>query len=159
MKPVEFNFSKLLTSNITFREKVNILENELRKFPQIEQDLTHRFADGLYSRELFIPKGSLITGKIHKFEHLSFFTKGEITLMTEADGVRRLKAPMTLISKPGTKRIFFTHEDTIWTTVHATREVDVETLEAHLVAETFEEFELFLLEKSKAEKCLSSRPE
>jgi hypothetical protein len=34
------------------------------------------------------------------------------------------------------------HEDTIWTTVHATDETDLEKLEEEIIAKTFEELEM-----------------
>lgn len=118
--------------NIPTIEKIFRLEREMVKFEQLEILTTHYFAEGLYAREIFIPKGVLLTGKIHKTEHLNILSKGEITVWTE-DGMKRLKSPYTLVSKPGTKRVGFAHEDTIWTTIHATKETDLEKLELELI--------------------------
>lgn len=118
--------------NIPTIEKIFRLEREMVKFEQLEILTTHYFAEGLYAREIFIPKGVLLTGKIHKTEHLNILSKGEITVWTE-DGMKRLKSPYTLVSKPGTKRVGFAHEDTIWTTIHATKETNLEKLELELI--------------------------
>jgi hypothetical protein len=118
--------------NIPTIEKIFRLEREMVKFEQLEILTTHYFAEGLYAREIFIPKGVLLTGKIHKTEHLNILSKGDITVWTE-DGMKRLKSPYTLVSKPGTKRVGFAHEDTIWTTIHATKETDLEKLELELI--------------------------
>jgi hypothetical protein len=99
----------------------------------------HYFANGLYAREIFIPKGTLLTGKIHKTEHLNIVSKGEISVLTEA-GPQRVKAPFTIVSLPGTKRVGYAHEDTVWTTIHATTETDLEKLEAELIAESHEQY-------------------
>jgi hypothetical protein len=92
--------------NIPTIEKIFRLEREMVKFEQLEILTTHYFSEGLYAREIFIPKGVLLTGKIHKTEHLNILSKGDITVWTE-DGMKRLKSPYTLVSKPGTKRVGF----------------------------------------------------
>lgn len=127
-------------SSLQTRKDIDILENELTKLPQVEIIPTHRFAEGLYVREIVIPKGTLLTGKIHKASHVNIISKGDITVMTE-DGLMRIKAPFTMISKPGTKRVGYAHEDTVWTTVHATQETNLEKIEETLVCMTHEEME------------------
>jgi hypothetical protein len=106
--------------------------------PVPEAGVTHYFADGLYARELFIPKGTLLTGKIHRTLHLNIISKGDISVLTE-DGMKRIKAPCTIVSKPGMKRVGYAHEDTVWTTIHGTHETDLEVLEHKLIAPSYEE--------------------
>jgi hypothetical protein len=45
--------------------------------------------------------------------------------------LQTLEAPASFISEPGTKRVVFTHEDAIWTTIHPnpTDETDLKKLE------------------------------
>lgn len=151
-KPTRAAIQEILQSNDSTRNKIDTLETELRKLPQIEIETTHRFAEGLYAREIFIPKDTLLTGKIHKFEHINFITKGEISVLTE-DGVKRIKAPFTMVSRPGTKRVGYAHEDTIWTTVHATSETDPEKAEAALVVDSFDDLTIEEIKKLEIEKC------
>lgn len=120
------------------REEILALENEMRKLPPLEIKTTHHFSKGIYAREIFIPKGTLLTGKIHKTEHLNIISQGDISVYTE-DGPKRIKAPCTIVCKPGTKRVGYAHEDTIWTTVHGTQETDLGKLEEELIAENFEQ--------------------
>jgi quercetin dioxygenase-like cupin family protein len=98
----------------------------------VEIEPVHYFADGLYGREITIPAGTVLTGKIHRGEHLNFLMKGDITVWTE-DGMKRLQAPAVIVSKPGTKRVGFAHTDTVWVTVHASEETDLAALEATLI--------------------------
>ena len=51
-----------------FKRKLSLveLENALRSFEQVDAPVTHNFADGVYVRELLIPKDSLIIGKRHR---------------------------------------------------------------------------------------------
>src|SRR3989304_10497708 len=103
----------------TLREKVLRLEEVLSQYPQLPEDVYHHFAPGIYMRELRIPKGAVLTGKIHRTAHLNILAKGEISVLTE-HGVKRLVAPCVIESSHGIKRAGFAHEDTIWITVHAT---------------------------------------
>ena len=123
------------------RENILALEDAMRKEPdQLTIVPVHYFADGLYAREITIPKGAVLTGKIHLFEHINIISKGDISVLTE-EGVKRIKAPATIISQPGIKRVGYAHEETVWTTVHACRVADAEEAEKLLVVDTFEEFE------------------
>src|SRR4030042_1780388 len=74
--------------------------------------LKHSFADGMYIREIFLPKGMLFVTKIHKFTHPYFMLKGDCSVLTE-EGPVRIKGPFSGITNAGTKRIIFTHADTI----------------------------------------------
>jgi len=100
------------------RSKILALESAIGELPQCDLPLTHHFTPGLYVREMFIPKGAVLVGKIHRHEHVAIISKGDISVMTE-HGVKRLQAPMTFISKAGIKRVGYAHEDTIFITVHA----------------------------------------
>lgn len=119
------------------RRKILFLENEMRKHPQVEIQPVHYFAKGLYAREIYIPKGTLLIGKIHKSEHLNIISKGDISVVTEF-GTKRIVAPFTMVSQPGTKRVGYANEDTVWTTIHATEETDMEKIERELIAENYE---------------------
>ncbi len=103
-----------------------------------ECPLTHTFVDGAYVREINMPKGMLISSKIHKVTHPYFILKGECSILTE-EGVKRIKAPFYGVTKAGTKRILYTHEDTQWVTVHVTKETDLEKIEGEIIAKTFDD--------------------
>ena len=94
---------------------------------QIELPLKHSFSPGIYARELEIPEGTLLIGKIHKHRHHNFLMKGEIIVITENGGMELLQAPLTIVSEPGTQRVGYALTDTLWTTVH-TNESNTEDL-------------------------------
>ena len=81
--------------------------------------LTHTFTPGLYSRQIFMPAGSMLTSKIHKTEHQFIVSSGRVTVYSESGSVETLSAPHIGITKPGTRRFLLVHEDTTWTTFHA----------------------------------------
>jgi len=116
-----------------WREKIAVLVRGLGKLPQVECPLKHYFAPGVYLREILMPAGAIVIGKIHKTEHFNIIQKGSVSIMGE-DGVRhRLDAPCTFVSKPGIQKTLYIHEDTVWSTVHLTEERDLEKLEAMLI--------------------------
>ena len=119
----------------SLREKIDTLEALMLREPQVEIEPVHYFAHGLYAREITIKAGTLLTGKIHRTEHLNIVSKGRIIVWTE-DGMKEVAAPFTMVSRPGTKRVGYALEDTVWTTVHATTETDLAKLEAELIAPT-----------------------
>jgi hypothetical protein len=102
--------------------------------------LTHTFANGLYVRQITVPAGVLLVSKIHKFSHAAFLLKGEISIFG-TEGVSRLKAPASIITPAGTKRVVYHHEDTVFTTVHATDKTDVAEIEDEIIAKDFDELD------------------
>lgn len=105
--------------------------------------LIHRFADNVYAREILLPAGTIVIGKIHRYGHLNIISKGHVSVLTE-DGVEELRGPMTFISKPGTKRVVYAHEDTVWTTIHGTRHTDPDRVEEDIICKTFAEYDRLL---------------
>ena len=91
----------------------------LNNFDVVECPLNHTFTPGLYIREIFMPKDSVITSKIHKTEHPFIVSKGVVSVSIDAGEWQLIEAPYSGITKPGTRRILWVHEDTIWTTIHA----------------------------------------
>lgn len=140
--------TKELAKDIS-REKLMVFQEELAKQPGAffgDNDscpLTHKFAPGVYVREIFIPKGTCVVGKIHKHEHPNFLMSGDVLVVTEGEGRQHLKAPLSMISKAGTKRIVFALEDTVWITVHATEETDLKKIEDFVIAKSYEDYEQF----------------
>ena len=144
---------------IQFRHNVLVLQegliNKIAK-GEIESTLddctlTHHFSPidekygcGTYAREMFIPKGTVIIGKIHKHQHLNFIMKGKVSVATEF-GKKYFEAPHVFISEVGLKRAVYAEEDTIWVTVHLTEhqgEDNLSKIEEEVIAPTYEEMGL-----------------
>ncbi len=94
------------------------LERLITAAPQTEIPPVHHFSDGIYAREIMIPAGTVLTGKMHRTQHINVVSRGDITVWTER-GMKRIRAPFTFVSQPGTKRAGYAHEDTVWTTFHS----------------------------------------
>jgi hypothetical protein len=97
-----------------------------------ELPLEHFICNKTYTRQITLPKGMMLTGKVHNFDHTSILSQGEVTIMT-SEGTTRIKAPATWISKAGTKRLIYVHEDTIWSTIHQSEHTIIEDLENEIV--------------------------
>ena len=108
------------------------LQEVMAQMPNLEMQTNHYFSDGMYCRELLIPAGTTLVGKVHKKEHLCILSQGEMTIV--GDGYRKtITAPCIFNSTPGAKRAGFAHSDSIFVTVHATKETDMALLEQELV--------------------------
>ena len=124
------------------REQLLNFQAFLTDCEQGEYPLRHFFAEAQYGREITIPAGHLIVGKIHKHAHLNLISKGECTVVTEF-GSYRIKAPHTFVSEPGTKRALYTHSETVWTTIHTTLERDLAKIEEEIIAPSFGDYDSF----------------
>ena len=102
----------------------------------------HFFSPGVYARELFIPKGYVLTGAIHKYPQLNIMSKGVLDILTD-DGWKRVEAPFTVVSPANTKRLAYAHEDTVWTTILGTDETDVDVIRKEFTCDTEEEYRAF----------------
>ena len=117
------------------RQQIVKLESYLRQLPQLEIQTNHYNVAGLYAREILIPAGTVLTGKVHKAEHLNIVSQGEIVVWTE-QGMRRVKAPCVIPSYPGAKRVGLALVDTVWVTIHATDKTDPAEIEAELIEDS-----------------------
>ncbi len=96
--------------------------------PGIDMHVEHEIVDGMYFRKLFIPKGTLLAGKIHRVDCMNIVALGDITVLTEL-GCARLHAGFTQPSRAGTLKIGFAHENTIFINAFRTDETDLEKIE------------------------------
>ena len=115
---------------ISTSQKIDRLESVMTRFPLADMPLVHTFTPGLYTRQITMPKGSLVVSLTHKTEHPFVISKGRVSVWTDGDGVITFEAPYIGITKPGTRRVLYIHEDCIWTTFHATNLTDPEQIVA-----------------------------
>lgn len=139
-------------TKLSVRDKVSAIETELLKQPQLELPVRHFFSPGVYARELFIPAGTLLTGKIHKCAQINILSKGVIRVLI-GEHVEEIEASYTVVSPPGTKRIAYAVTDCIWTTILPTDETDPEVIERRFTVGTEDEYQEHLMKEQT--KCLS----
>ena len=98
----------------------------------IDLGIVHNFSDGLYAKQMFVPKGYVIGQHAHEFSHLSILAKGKVIVRTD-DGVAEYTAPACLEIKAGIHHAIEALEDTVWFCIHATDETDVNKIDEVLI--------------------------
>lgn len=130
--PIESEYHDISTLPCVVEEmrpirKIDQIANFIKtQIGEVDFPVIHRFTPGMYIREIYMPKGTLVISGIHKTEHPYVISKGSATVWTHDGGCERLNAPHTGITYPGTQRILFIHEDCIWTTFHPATETTPE---------------------------------
>jgi hypothetical protein len=128
------------------RDKISGLVDFLTGIPGSKQGdsdlcpLTHTFSDGIYTREMLIPKGTIIVGKIHKTRHPNFILSGKVLVTnSKTDEAMEIEGPCYFVSDPGLQKVVYAVEDTRWITIHRTDSEDLEAIEEEVIAKSYEE--------------------
>lgn len=114
---------------------VEELEKRMLVLPQLDVPVTHRFAPGVYMREVVMPADSFIIGHQHKTEHFNVVTKGR-ALVRMGDKIEEIVAPCVFVSGAGVRKILLILEEMTWATIHPTTETDQEKLDDALIVKS-----------------------
>jgi quercetin dioxygenase-like cupin family protein len=138
-----FTDDRLIKQDKEARGKILALQSVMEDMPStLDQfKLTHHFAPSVYAREMLLPAGHTIVGKIHKHSHLNIIVKGRVSVSTE-EGAKEFKGGEVFTSFAGTKRAVYAHEDTTWITIHVTEQTDLDKIEDEIIAKDFEEIDM-----------------
>lgn len=137
----EVTFNVPDRSPSAIRKQIREWTQSLLDLPATEQrefEVQHTLIDGVYTRTLFIPKGSLLMGKIHLKECVNIVAKGDISVLTET-GMGRFQAGHVAVSKPGIQKVGYAHQDTVFINVFRTDETDIEKIEAQVATTEYQE--------------------
>jgi aminopeptidase-like protein len=143
---MELVIAQDMVERMEAREFILTLQERMSKLSDVKSaadyKLRHFFSDGWYMREITVPAGEVIIGKIHKHAHTNCVSIGKVRVFTEF-GADEMYAPFQFVSEPGTKRVVLTLEETVWTTYHAnpTNTQDLAELEAQIIAKDYKELE------------------
>jgi hypothetical protein len=129
------------------KSRIMKLQGALLALPQAHMPKFHHFAEGVYARELHIPKGVCLVGRIHLKSQVNIVLKGEISVVGEDGSMKHFSAPCVFVSPSGTKRAGYAHEDTIWITVLGTEKTDPQEIYDELTALDFDEYKRIVLKK------------
>lgn len=132
------------------REIIGNLITEVGNLPPVDCPVTHRFAPGVYLREIFMPKGTIVVGKIHKTEHFNVLVSGRCTVFT-VEGMSHHEAPDTFISAAGIQKVVVMHDDCQWQTIHVTDKTDIDEIEKEVIAEDYDQVDIEALTKKVLE--------
>ena len=85
--------------------------------------IIHHFSDGLYARQMKIPKGYLAVSHAHNYSHLSVLASGRVIVQTD-QWTKEFKAPACIEIKAGIHHKIIGLEDAVWFCVHSTDVTD-----------------------------------
>ena len=112
-KEVLINLEKKIGDKMDEVEAKMVENNDLLVFP-----LIHRFTDGLYSRQIELKQGTLVTSKTHKVQHQFFLLSGSVLVWDNEGEAMLLQAPYVGITEVDTRRLVFVLEDCVFVTCH-----------------------------------------
>jgi len=107
--------------------------------------LKHTFADGIYIRQMDMKADSMVVGAIHNHLHVWFLLTGRLAVITE-DTTEEFISPCYVLATPGSKRVIYAMEDSIFVNVHKNPSniKDIKKLEDEIVSLTFEDYEEYI---------------
>ena len=105
-------------------EKIERMEEVILQHPQVELPVNHYFGQDVYVRELFFKKGTIATGRVHKFDHISILISGHMTIWTPEKGVHDVFGPSITEVNSGMKRAGFAHTDVHWCCAYGVKDLD-----------------------------------
>jgi quercetin dioxygenase-like cupin family protein len=103
--------------------------------------VTHEFADGIYIRKMTMSEGDLVVGAIHNHLHAWFLMQGRVLISNNGEEIEHI-APCYTVSEPGSKRLIYAVEDSIFVNVHKnpSNTRDIKELEDEIVSMTIEQY-------------------
>jgi len=108
-------------------EKLLLKETHTEEF-----EVDHKFAEGMYIRQLIIPVGGLVVGKRHRHKTLNILLKGKM-IIHDGNTSIEIEAPFMVESLPYTKKAGYALEDSIWCNIHVTNETDLDKIEKEFI--------------------------
>jgi quercetin dioxygenase-like cupin family protein len=101
---------------------------------EVDLQTKHHFSEGLYSKEMTLPKGCRAYSHKHSYSHLSILAKGEVIVTTDTTQ-HRYTAPACIEIKAQENHEILALEDVTWFCIHATDEKDEHKVDEVLIGE------------------------
>jgi len=125
-----------------------LIDNGLNVRDQLNAEcLEEKLVNGLYSRRLFIPKGTFLTGRIHRKPYIDIFISGRVTVKNffadgRVDTAEVVSHFRYFEGLPGRKRVLYAHEDTVWVTVDPVKTNDITKAEEEMSVPYLEQYNI-----------------
>ena len=140
-----------------FQENLNSLEGCMNHQAGDEQSeemknvfpLEQHLENGLYTREIFMPKGAVVVSMIHKQNHPSFVLSGVVSYLDDMGIVRTVKGPHKIFTKIGAQRVLYIHENTKWCCVYKTDAKTFKEAEADVYTNNYKDLPKEVIKKIK----------
>jgi quercetin dioxygenase-like cupin family protein len=97
-----------------------------------DMGIVHHFSDGLYAKQMMIPKGFMAGMHKHNYSHLSILAKGKVIVRSD-DFEKEYSAPACINLLAEVFHSIEALEDSYWFCIHATNETDVSKIDEVLI--------------------------
>lgn len=137
-KEVAVSEDKNSITRIAIRQRINEFQDAYEKqliagnLIPVSYKYTHHFSENhekfncaMYGRELSLPAGAIIVGKVHKYPVMNVLLKGKLVVVSDT-GRKILEAPSTYMSESGSRRVGYVLQDCIWLNIVLTDKVGEE---------------------------------
>lgn len=108
----------------------HLTRETLRKLIPKWQEPRHYFVDGLYARETAIEGDTVLVGKIHRRDGVSFLLRGSGWVWRTGDSATQMRAPCMYFARKRTRSVIYTAEPSLLVCVCATNKTTVAEAEA-----------------------------
>lgn len=114
------------------RDNIKQLQEVMQAEVQQPVPIFHHFGHKTYAREMYLPAGCALVGKLHRHACVNIIAEGKVRV---SDGVNvlELEAPYVFVSPAGTKRAMYAITDVTWVTCHPAETQDLEELEEEII--------------------------
>lgn len=118
---------------LPYDDQISELVASLSTEPQREMPVQHRFQDGVYLREIFMPADTFVIGHRHRTAHANIILTGVAQVMMDGE-MRLVQAGDVFQSEAGVQKILYVAQDMRWITVHANPDngTDIAAIEERL---------------------------
>jgi len=104
--------------------------------------LHHSFSEGVYIREMLMPKDGLIVGKIFKCSHHFILLKGKLLITMPDEETKIHTAPSWFTCTSNVRRVLLSLEDSVFMNVlpNTDNETNIDILEERLLEDNYKIF-------------------
>mgnify|MGYP003631301131 FL=1 len=104
--------------------------------------LHHSFSEGVYIREMLMPKDGLIVGKIFKCSHHFILLKGKLLITMPGEETKIHTAPSWFTCTSNVRRVLLSLEDSVFMNVlpNPDNETSIDILEERLLEDNYKIF-------------------
>jgi hypothetical protein len=134
------------------RQKLHALEAVMKQMPQSVIPVRHVFSGEIYAREIFIPAGTFLTGRMYLIDHIDMMVLGDMTVSGD-EGTKRISGFNVFPSVAGKKRAGYAHSDTVWITFCKCEVPTEEFYMDHISIEDSFAYEQELIKRLIAKEC------
>lgn len=131
------NLEQLQSSH---KKMANLIAAVRKYLPPAEVDIRHHFIPGGYVREMIIPQGILVVGRIIYKDTISAISQGKLLVYLGPNDTEILDGPKTFVATPGAQRAALALTEVRWVTFMVTDEKDPDVIFDTMTSEDPQQF-------------------